>query len=753
MKANLLICFLCISMLAFGKKDRETIKKIDDINSSALSFYNNKEIVKSFKEFIKARALSDSIQDHYGYAIANYNLGNIYSLMENYKSAEESYWSALEALKAVNDNDLVSGSYFSLGKIYKEKKEQNKAIEYFEEALKYTLINEYQIGSDNKQIQNLIFDIRINLAELYIDKNNLEQALINLLKIQEYLKTEPVNKNIEGCFKYIYGIYYARKELFNSANNEFKEAIALLETNKEGVDLSLLTKVYMQLSISLAKSGKSAEAYLTLLEHNKYKEQLIDEKKLEQAEITKSKLLIEDYKNNASLANIERLEQLEIANRIKKINGIIIISLILLLISVVTIYIGYVSKRRLSRTLKERNNELEKAKDEALKSSELKTKFISNVSHELRTPLYGVVGITSLLLDSSNLNNRDRKYLKSLKYSGDYLLNLINDILQVGKMESDKVELQNVSVNLERLLEDIANSFEYRLVETNNKIKIIIDNHVPEHIICDNVRLSQVLINLIGNSIKFTTNGTINLRVVLLSLDTKNVGLRFEVEDNGIGIPKEKFDSIFDNFSQLKDSNVNYQGTGLGLSITKNLVELFNSKIDLKSTEGVGTTFSFEVDFEIDQQASQTVSNYENSRNNLEEPKEKYEILIAEDNKINQVVTKNLLEKKGYSCTIVQNGKEALQEVSSKNYDLVLMDINMPVMSGNEATQAIREFNAAIPIIALTAADIDEIKLMYKGVGYTDVVIKPFDNYEFFQVIATHIQNYKGGRLNLIKAS
>ena len=754
MKANLLICFLCISMLAFGKKDRETIQKIDDINSSALSFYNNKEIVKSFKEFIKARALSDSIQDYYGYAIANYNLGNIYSLMENYKSAEESYWWALEALKSVNDNDLVSGSYFNLGKIYKKRDEQNKAIEYFKEALKYALKNDFQLGTENKQIRNLIFDIRINLAELYIDKNNLEQALINLLKIQEYLKIVPVSQNVEGCFKYIYGTYYARKELYNSANTEFKEAIALLEANKEGVDLSLLSKVNMQLSISLAKSGKSAEAYLVLLEHNKYKEQLIDEKKLEQAEITKSKLLIEDYKNNAYLANIERLEQLEIANRIKKINGIIIISLILLLISIVIIYIGYVSKGRLSRTLKERNNELEKAKDEALKSSELKTKFISNVSHELRTPLYGVVGITSLLLDSSSLNNRDRKYLKSLKYSGDYLLNLINDILQVGKMESEKVELQKVSVNLERLLEDISNSFEYRMVETNNKIKITIDNHVPEHIICDNVRLSQVLINLIGNSIKFTTNGTINLRVILLNLGSKNVGLRFEVEDNGIGIPKEKFDSIFDNFSQLKDSNVNYQGTGLGLSITKNLVELFNSKIELKSTEGVGTMFSFEVDFEIDQKANQTVFSYENSRNILEEPNEQYEILIAEDNKINQVVTKNLLEKKGYSCTIVQNGKEAFREVSCKNYDLVLMDINMPIMSGNEATQAIREFNAAIPIIALTAADIDEIKLMYKGVGYTDVVIKPFDNYEFFQVIAKHIQNYKrGGRLNLFKAS
>ena len=740
--------------MTFGKEDRDIIKQIDNINSSALKSYKNDEIVKSFKEFISAKELSDSIQDQYGSATANFNLGNIYYLMENYASAQEHYQLTLNVLKTINDNYLMSSSYLNLAKIFRVQKEYGKSIQYFEKALQYSVINKGLNVSEKEQIQNVFFEARINLCEIYIGRNNLDEALLNLLKLGDYLKTNTVNANIEGYYKYIYGTYSAHNELYNSANTKFREAIILLEGNNEEKDLALLSNVYMQLSISLAKAGKSTEAYITLLEHNSYKDKLLNEEKNRQDLIIKSKFLIEDYKNEAESANASRLQQLEIANKFKKINTIIFITLLLLVGSIIAIYKSYNSKRKLSKTLEVKNSELEIAKNEALKTSELKSKFISNVSHELRTPLYGVVGITSLLLENSSLNNSDKKHLKSLKYSGDYLLNLINDILQVGKMEANKIELKNVSVNLKDLLGDIVNSFDYRLVETNNEIKISIDNYVPEHIKCDKVRLSQILINLIGNSVKFTANGVINLRVKLLSLDTNNVGLGFEIEDNGMGIPKEKFDMIFDNFSQLEDSNLNYQGTGLGLSITKNLIELFKSEIKLESEVGVGTKISFELDFELDKAKTKIISGFDAKANKIENSENKYRILVAEDNKINQVVTKNLLKKHGYFCTIVQNGQEALEEVKKNQYDLVLMDINMPVMNGNEATMAIRKFNRSVPIIALTAADIDEIGQKCKSIGYNDIIIKPFDNYEFFQVINQNVQNSKNDSCTeLVKAS
>lgn len=755
MRINLFICFLFFSILSFGKEDREIIKQIDHINSSALQFYNDDEIVKSFKEFISAKELSDSIQDHYGSATANYNLGNIYFLMENYESAIQYYNSTINVLKPIDDSYLISSSYLNLAKIYREQNIDTKSIQYFEKALKSSVVSKYINELEKEQIQKVFVEARINLCEIYIEKKNFDEALLNLLKLEDYLKTNEISSNLKGYYKYIYGVYSAHNELYNSANIKFREAIVLLKEGDQEIDLELLSNVYMQLSISLAKAGKSTEAYITLLEHNSFKDKLLNEEKSRQDLIIKSKFLIEDYKNEAQIANAARIQQVEIANKFKRINTVIFITLFLLIGSIIIIYRSYSQKMKLSKTLKVKNSELELAKDEALKSSELKSKFISNVSHELRTPLYGVVGITSLLLENNSLNTKDKKHLKSLKYSGDYLLNLINDILQVGKMEANKVELKNVSVNLKDMLADIVNSFDYRLEETNNQIEISIDNYVPEYIKCDKVRLSQILINLIGNSVKFTANGIINLRVKLVSLDNKNVGLNFEIEDNGIGISKDKFEMIFDNFCQLEDSNLNYQGTGLGLSITKNLIELFESEIKLESELGVGTKINFEINFELDQNKTKVISDFDSKAEKIEKPEANYNILVAEDNKINQVVTKNLLKKHGYLCTIVENGKEALKEVKNNKYDLILMDINMPVMNGNEATALIRQFNNSIPIVALTAADIEDVEQNCKGIGYSDIIIKPFDNYEFFQVINENIQNAQNnnGDVQLVLAS
>ncbi|MBC3757327.1 response regulator [Hyunsoonleella sp. SJ7] len=759
MKTSLLFCFLFFSVFSFGNEDREVIKRIDALNTSAKKSFDNNDILESFKQFLDAKALSDSISDNYGSATADFNLGNIYSLMGDHESAEAHYHSTLKMLHKIDDAYLVSNAYFNLAKIYKGKRYFNQSINYFEKAIKFAIQGDGQSETEKHNIQRVIFEARANLCEIYIDNNDFERALLGFSKMNSYLKENEIDNASKAYFNYVYAKYYAENEMYNNANSKFREAAFLLESRDEESSLELLSKIYFQLSISLAKSDHSTQAYLALLEHNKYRDSFLDTGKGKRDLITKSKFLIEDYKNNAEKANAERLYQLEIANKFRKINIAIVVTLLLLIISMIIIYRSYVSKRKLNDSLKLKNSELEQAKDAALKTSELKSKFISNVSHELRTPLYGVVGLSSLLLDNNDLNPEDRKHLKSLKYSGDYLLNLINDILQVSKMEHNKIELTSVSVNLSELLNNMVGSFNYRLEETNNKIEIAIDNYVPQYIMCDKVRLSQILINLIGNSIKFTSNGIINLNVKLLSLDPNKVGLRFEVKDNGIGIPKEKFDTIFDNFAQLEDSNLNYQGTGLGLSITKSLIELFNSEIKLESQVGVGTKISFEVDFELDITKDNSVATFNSRASKISAQKNRYKILVAEDNKINQVVTKNLLEKQNYACTLVGNGKEALEEVKKNQYDLILMDINMPIMNGNEATQAIRRFNRVLPIIALTASDIDEIKHQYKNVGFNDIIIKPFDNYEFYQVISQNIQNRtkgdgeNGGDISLVIAS
>lgn len=481
-----------------------------------------------------------------------------------------------------------------------------------------------------------------------------------------------------------------------------------------------------------------------MLRHNTFREKIINQEKIKQENIAKSKFYILEYKRIAQLANNERLLQEKETEDMKKMDFFIAVGVFLLLTLLVMLYKSYLSKRKINEILETRNKLLEIARDEAEKSSQLKTNFISNVTHELRTPLYGVVGLTSLLLKSNNLNERDSKFLKSLKFSGDYLLNLVNDILQIGKIESKKLDLQIASVNPRILIENIIDSFEYRIQEQNNEVHLSVDDNVPEFIKCDNVRLSQVLINLIGNSIKFTISGKISIAIEVLDFIKKGVSLRFVIKDNGPGIPEDKHEKIFENFSQLREkNNIDYQGTGLGLSIAKNLVELFGSKIELISKVGEGSEFSFKVTFEIDNDID-LESIDKNDKSQTMHLHKKYMILVAEDNKINQIVTQNVLEKGNFDCEVVENGLDALNVVKNNDcYDLILMDLNMPKMNGVEATKEIRKFNPQIPIIALTASDIEEVKNDFANIGFDDVITKPFDNFELYQTITSCIQKRK----------
>ncbi|WP_460217993.1 ATP-binding protein [Psychroserpens sp. MEBiC05023] len=747
MKAKLLCCFLLCSFLSFSQTERVLINKIDSLNTLALSHYHNNDIVESFNVFNQAIHLSDSIQDNYGNAVANFTIGKIYDFMHEYDKAEESFTKVIRVSKKTNDNFLLASSYLSLGKMFMHKKPPTNPIPYFEKGLFYA--NKENISDHNNYNRKpeLLFSIRLNLAKLYLNANNFPKALIYLSRAQENLDQIEAIEYSKAQLNFVQGQYYYKIGVYDSAILKLTEAAYFLE-GQNSVAINdknpLLSEIYKSLSSTYASLEKDSEAYQALLMHNSYRDQFINEDKIEQGVIVKSKFLIENYKNVAQLANSERIEQLAQSNKIKNVNIIISITVFLLCISLLTMYRSYVSKRKLSNILKRRNDELEHAKNQAEKSSKLKSNFISNVTHELRTPLYGVVGLTSLLLKNNDLSEKDTKFLKSLKYSGDYLLNLVNDVLQIGKIESQKIELKNVTVNIRLLLENLVNSFDYRLEETNNQIQISVDKNIPEFIKCDNVRLSQVLINLIGNSIKFTENGKIEIRIKLLNVNKDEVCLRFEVEDDGPGIPKEKQKMIFENFSQLdKNSNTNYQGTGLGLPITKNIIELFGSTLEIESETDLGTTFSFELAFDIDREAKSEKAKAKKAKGEAIDITQKYKILVAEDNKINQIVTQNLLQRENYECVIAKNGLEALDAHKATDFDLILMDINMPVMNGNESTQAIRKFDAKTPILALTAADIEQIKEDYKLIGFDGIITKPFDNYEFFQTISEHIERVK----------
>ena len=740
MKTYLTICFFFILTVSFSQNERKVISYIDSINSLASNHYKSNDITQSFNYLLKNVELSASIDDDYGNAQANFLLGNLYRYMGMPDEAAECYSKMLKSAKEVEDNYLIASSYLSLGEIYKLIKPMEAVIPYYKKALTYASKNNVRDENNIDKRQNILFDIHMKLSHIYMSVYQPNEAYMNLLAAEKNLDNNWFSK---ASLSYAYGLYYVNLKSFNLATRKFSDALGYLENSKIDVEdlrkCILLKEIYKEQSVALASLGKVDDAYLALLNHDNYREKLLKAEKLKEEQNANSKFFMLQYKNIAQTANKELWLVQNKSNEIKSVVVFVSVAAFVLLILIFILVKNYRSKRRLSFILQERNRLLQIAKNEAEKSSKLKTDFISNVTHELRTPLYGVVGLTSLMLEKNSLNEEDQKLLKSLKYSGDYLLNLVNDILQMGKMESEKVELKNVSVNLREMVASIIGSFEYRLQESNNEIHVLIDDSVPEVIMCDNVRLSQVLINLIGNSIKFTNNGKIWLRVILNNLRTNDADIRFEIEDNGSGIPKNMHKTIFQNFTQLDENkNANYQGTGLGLSIVKKIVELFNSKIELSSDLGKGSIFSFNVTFQIDNNVFKDTKPSEKGK--IVTLNQGYKILIAEDNKINQIVTKNLLKKENFICDVVENGLECVKAFKSNSYDLILMDINMPVMDGNQATQEIRKENSDIPIIALTAADIEEVKKNFGTIGYNGIITKPFDNCEFFQVINAHIQ-------------
>ena len=392
--------------------------------------------------------------------------------------------------------------------------------------------------------------------------------------------------------------------------------------------------------------------------------------------------------------------------------------------------------------LHKKNDELIVAKEKAELASKTKANFLSTVTHELRTPLYAVTGLTNMLLDEDPKPDQIT-HLKSLKFSGDYLLTFINDILQINKIEANKVELDPEIFNLKKNVENVVSALNNSALDNNVIMHYEFEKGLPETYIADQLKISQILINLIGNAIKFTKDGDIWVRVYKISQKDNDYTLRFEIEDNGIGITKEKQEHMFESFSQGSiQINRKYGGTGLGLSIVKGLIEILKGKIYLKSELGKGSTFIFEIPLTYSEETIKVEKpNHFNNINELDLSTIK--ILVVEDNKINQMITKKILNKMSLSCDIVDNGEDAVERVKQNRYDVVLMDIHMPGISGLEATKIIRTFDKELTIFALTAVTLEDKMHEFDEAGFNDIISKPFKQDDFEKKLYNALINNK----------
>lgn len=335
------------------------------------------------------------------------------------------------------------------------------------------------------------------------------------------------------------------------------------------------------------------------------------------------------------------------------------------------------------------------------------------------------------MLLEENPKPEQLQHLKSLKFSGDYLLTFINDILQINKIEANKVELDPEIFNLKHKVENVAAALNNSALDNNINIHIEYDKSLPEVFDGDQLKISQILINLIGNSIKFTKDGDIWIRILKKAEKKKNYIIRFEVEDNGIGITKEKQENMFESFSQGSvQINRKYGGTGLGLSIVKGLVDILGGNVNLKSELGQGTTFMIELPLKESKGVVKVEKvSYFKDVNDID--LDKVKILVVEDNKINQMITKKILNKMGLYCDVVDNGEDAVERIKTDNYDVVLMDIHMPGISGIEATKRIRGFNKELTIFALTAVTLEDKMQEFDDAGFDDIISKPFKQEDF----------------------
>ena len=734
-----LIFFLLLFFTSFSQETKQdSIVLVNKYQNNAGDALKNQDFETAIINLNKANKFLTSSTDTLLKAEVLLGLAELNYYLQNFDKARVETNNAISLLKSDKKNEeKLALAYNLYGFILTKLNDFKESEKYLKEA-----DNIFTKLGDEKNQANVI----LGLGILELNKKNYITAI-------NYLD--------------------AAIPIFNSYNLKYPEAIshlnkseALLHVQNEDVNYDALEQA--KLSLTKAVAISDSEGY-TKIKIDSYKIQSY--LAMKQNETEAGLMYLEMYErkidsiyqiylsaiskgvdaetNVGDLNEIIANQQDDLDKKQKSINfgkmttGLSIALIIILSLLTLSLYKNNNLRAKANELLQDKNSELQLAKEKAEKASLAKAQFLSTITHELRTPLYAVTGLTHLLMEEEPLEHQ-KEHLNSLKFSGEYLLSLINNILDLNKLEANKVEIEKTSFSLKKRINDVLIALNKSADDRKNKLHLEFDDTIPDKLIGDPIKLSQVLINLIGNSVKFTQHGDVFVRVNKISEKEGKVSLHFEIEDNGVGISKKKQKSIFETFSQASlQINRKFGGTGLGLSIVKSLLELMGSKIQLESQIGKGSKFWFNLNLEISEELNQ-----ENSEKKVISPidyaaLENKRVLIVEDNKINQMITKKILEKNKMNCMVADNGIDAIEIVKQNTFDVILMDIHMPGISGIEATQRIREYDNELPIIALTAVTIDENLDEFYRAGFNEIIPKPFKTEEFFEKIYRTLQGRK----------
>lgn len=401
-------------------------------------------------------------------------------------------------------------------------------------------------------------------------------------------------------------------------------------------------------------------------------------------------------------------------------------------------------------TTRRETEEIRRQNEVAQQAAQMKEQFIASVSHEMRTPMNAILGMSNLLLDYS-LGDEQRNYINSIKQSSELLLGVVNDILTISSLQNGHLPLDEKDFNLHELLANIMNIVSFKVHEKGLAFELSIDEKIPADLIGDKLRLNQILLNLIGNAIKFTDFGAIKVKIDLLARDDQKAKLTFEIADSGIGIPQDKLEAIFESFTRVKYKDRLFEGTGLGLSITKKLVEQQNGSVHATSQPGVGSTFFLTLPLKIGSSNKQAKAPYQELFTDKFDTETLFRILLAEDNKLNQIVAMKTIAKNFPNVVIdlAENGQQAIDLFLENDYQLVLMDLQMPVLDGTEAVAWIRnhapQHKRKAFVIAMTAHAHMGEEGQAANILMDDFVLKPFEPQQLYQKISQYTQMHFEG--------
>jgi signal transduction histidine kinase/ActR/RegA family two-component response regulator len=730
MRLIVLTIFLLVAFptLSATQENTQAVDEYSRLHEQGILYLNQNNYSEALAHLTQALEEATKIQNEVAQATIQLSLAQLHYKIHNFDYAALQVHNAIELLRNENNAQLIAQAQTLLGFIYTENGKWEEAEIFLHLADQYYSTNasldaraEVLLGYGALSIKQKQYSEAINYLEAAKVSFNNQQNIAQLAKTQLLLA--------EACIK-------IDPELLPNALNKARAALA------EAIELGNSIKL-----VSIGIEGLRLNSYLALRanEFSDAEDFLMRyEKKNDSLYQHYLNTIVQTGGDKVDLANLNQiidqqksdLDRQQRSISFSKITtGLSIALIVILSLLTLSLYKNNNLRAKANILLQDKNSELQLAKEKAEKASMVKAEFLSTITHELRTPMYAVTGLTHLLLEE-NPKPEQKEHLRSLQFSGEYLLNLINNILDLNKLEANKVEIEKTTFNLKKRLNDVLIALNKSAVDRKNNLRLEFDDEIPDKLEGDSVKLSQILINLIGNSLKFTQNGDVIVRVSKLGEKNNKITLHFEIEDNGVGISKKKQKSIFESFSQASlQINRKFGGTGLGLSIVKSLLELMGSRIQLESQLGKGSKFWFDLVLEISAQGATEEEGVKHLAENEYSILENRHILVVEDNKINQMITRKILEKRSIICQVADNGMDAIKLVETNDFDVVLMDIHMPGISGIEATQEIRKFKPDLPIIALTAVTIEENIDEFYRVGFSEIIPKPFKTEEFFEKI------------------